>query len=62
MAVGYKSGSRALGAFLNSKVSTNVIGLYNKSSEDSELLGASENRGPEYRTLNSRILIIRSPE
>ena len=37
MAVGYKSGSRALGAFLNFKVSTNVIGLYIKSSEDSEL-------------------------
>ena len=25
-------------------------------------MGVSENRGPEYRTLNSRILIIRTPK
>ena len=38
-----------------------LISAAGRLSEERQNMGVSENRGPKYSTLNSRILIIRAP-
>ena len=50
-----------LGGGLSGAAKTQIEQNSSKALKFMSILGVSENRGPEYSTLNSRILVIRIP-